>query len=77
MYFFHIIVYYTLFIFDLYENSYSWNRYVGTTLFAAIQSKFKHAQITGLTIKNLINNFKNYSYPTYEKDLKKYFKLKN
>ena len=52
--------------------------YVGTTLFAAIQSKFKHSRITGLDkSKILINNFKNYSYPTYEKDLKKYFRLKN
>ena len=41
--------------------------YVGTTLFAAIQSKFKHAQIGLNKSKILINNFKNYSYPTYEK----------
>ncbi len=52
--------------------------YVGTTLFAAIQSKFKNSYIVGLDkSKILINNFKKYSYPTYEINLKKYFRLKN
>ena len=52
--------------------------YVGTTLFAAIQSKFKNSYIVGLDKSNiLINNFKKYSYPTYEINLKKYFRLKN
>ncbi len=52
--------------------------YVGTTLFAAIQSKFKDSYIVGLDkSKILINNFKKYSYPTYEINLKKYFRLKN
>ena len=52
--------------------------YVGTTLFAAIQSKFKNSYIVGLDkSKILINNFKKYSYPTYELNLNKYFRLKN
>ena len=52
--------------------------YVGTTLFAAIQSKFKNSCIVGLDkSKILINNFKKYSYPTYEVNLNKYFRLKN
>ena len=52
--------------------------YVGTTLFAAIQSKFKKSYIVGLDkSKILIDNFKKNSYPTYEINLNKYFRLKN
>ena len=52
--------------------------YVGTTLIAAVQAKFKNSYIVGLDkSKNLIENFKNNKFTTYEKNLRKYFRIKN
>lgn len=52
--------------------------YVGTTLLAAINSKFRNIDLIGLDkSEKLIETFKKNIFPTYEKDLEKYFSLNN
>ena len=52
--------------------------YVGTTLFAALNSRLKKSNIVGLDkSEELIENFKKNKFTTYEKNLKKYFEKKN